>query len=128
MIDFDALLNGPLISAFGALVLYERPGEPEFLLPAIFRRAHVEVFGDDGAPHSTNSVSLDVQLTAFPAGCMPTQGDRVQVALRGEMHVDAGGAPDSRMTLQSFEVMDVRRADSGWAMLPLTARVPDDLA
>ncbi len=122
MIDFDALLVGPAIAAFGARVLYGRGAAADVAVGGIFDRLHLEVgFTDAGAPLTTVRTQVAVRLADFPAGVAPAPGDRVKVALVGSRQVDAD-APPAGAELLAFAVADVQRDGVGGALLILTGR------
>lgn len=79
MIDFDTLVLGPCLSAFGQITLYTAPGQ-SFDLPGIFDRYHAEItFDAGGVPVSTQRPMLGVRESDFPFGLLPAQGDTVLI-------------------------------------------------
>ncbi|MGX9966071.1 head-tail joining protein [Roseomonas sp. F4] len=127
-LDFGKLTMAPVMAIFGEVVLYERPGEPTFGVPAVLDRVALEIPFPDGPPQSSNRVQLGVQLSDFPPGFTPAQGDRVQVALLGDHQVPADKPLPPGARIHTFDVMDMQRDGAGGTLLPLTAFVPDDSA
>lgn len=109
-VDFDTLLNGPIMAVLGEPALYERPFEAPFEVRGVFRQKHLAVDFGQGAPTSAQEVTFRIRLSDFPARLAPQQADRVQV--RG----------------MTWTVQDVQRIGVGAALLVLSARVEPDLA
>jgi hypothetical protein len=77
--DYDKVL-GACMNVFGQSTLYTAPGSPAFALTGVFDRCHVEVsFDSEGVAVSTQFPVLGVRAAAFPAGIVPSQGDRVGI-------------------------------------------------
>lgn len=128
-LDLDRLTLGPAMRIYAVRVLYGRPGEPPFLLRAVFDRQHVEVFaGEDAAPVSTHRVQLGVRLADFPPRFEPAQGDQVAVAMIRGRAVDYATPLPPGAAVETFSVQDVQKDGAGGAVLPLSGRVKDPLA
>jgi hypothetical protein len=111
-IDWDALVIGPVVSGplgFGQPVTYTPAGGTACTISGVFDQEYneqnplggmVEQLGMPGNITGTRPV-LGVQLSAFPSGVAPAQGDALTT----------GGA--------SYLVMEVRQDGHGWAKLLL---------
>lgn len=120
-LDLGRLTLGPAMRLYGANVLYSRGADPAFPVPAVFDRKHAMAgFGDDGTPVSVLVAQLGVQLSKFPAGFVPEQGDAVQVALIGDRQLSAWPLATGA-TLNAFLVKDVQPEGEGGAVLVLEA-------
>lgn len=107
MLSFDSLIVGPCIAAFGenaqgnVLPFYTPQGGAGFAIDGVFDDGWHEVDILRESPITSSAPSLGVQLSAFPAGVMPQQGDAVTV--RGN----------------TYAVREVRPDSHGWARLML---------
>lgn len=112
-VDWDTFVIGPTIAAFGEPVTYSAPAA-SFAITGVFDEAYLELtplgrgglttesigLGNVGAISAEMPV-LGVQLSAFPVGIYPAQGDTL--ALRDAVYV----------------VKEVRPDGHGWAKLLL---------
>lgn len=99
-VDFDALLNNPMLDVFGEDAVYtpvrSAPLSPAFVIKGSFERHHSVVLDEIArsemkAPgHSTTVPVLTVRLAAFSA--LPKQNDKV--AVRGETYFVYDIQPD----------------------------------
>jgi len=103
VIDFDALVLGPSMQVFGALVTYEPAlSSPvaaggSFDVTAIFDDGFVSA-GEFDQGVITSNPRLGIQLSQFPAGFDPklAQGDRFTVRKTGRTYVVKLGMPDGQ--------------------------------
>jgi hypothetical protein len=101
MIDWDALVVGPLVQAFGEPIAYQpAAGGASFALTAVFDDAYLALMlGQDGDPEI---VTIDpvcgVQLSQFTAAgrALPTQDDRLTVSRVGKTFMVANVEPDGK--------------------------------
>lgn len=106
MVDFDALLTGPLVAALGEPATLVRPDGTLVPTTGIFEQKHLSLEFDSGPPQSEVSVTLLIQVSALADGFVPARGTVVLV--RGA----------------SFEVADPQRSEDGSMTLVLTGRTP----
>jgi len=79
MTPFDALVNGPILAAFGEAVIYRPANARAFTLQGVVdRHASRVVFDQGGTPTSVLAPQLYARLNAFPAGVAPAAGDEVE--------------------------------------------------
>ncbi len=104
-LDIDALINAAAADPrhFAVPITYVlAAGAPITGMSGIFDDAFEDVrIATDGTQLTTVSPALGVQLSSFPAGIVPAQGDQVTVAGN------------------TYYVSDVRTDGLGWAQLVL---------
>jgi hypothetical protein len=111
-VDWNTLVIGPTVTVFGDPVAYTKPGGVSFQIIGVFDQEYLdnnalgagslEQMGVPGNITSTRPV-VGVQLSQFPAGSSPAQGDSLTFVPTGA----------------SFVVMEVRADGHGWAKLLL---------
>jgi hypothetical protein len=96
MIDWDAVVIGPLMKVFGEPATYTPPGGTAFPITGIFDDAYLrEMLLEDGST-GTNTVSavLGVQLSQFSTP--PAQNGSLMVNSTGATYLVREVRPDSR--------------------------------
>jgi hypothetical protein len=80
-LNFDKLVLGPCVSAFGRRVTYRplasAPGVAAFAVSGIFEAEHEMIERRDGADHSSVAPVLAVRLSAFAVP--PRAGDEIVI-------------------------------------------------
>ncbi len=99
MLDFDALVLGPAMAAFGEPVSYAPGHAAPFTVQAVFDEAYAEVKFEGDAPIATTRPMLGVQASAFP-GLPPCAGELFTV--RGQVWHVAEVHPDGRGHLKIY--------------------------
>jgi hypothetical protein len=113
MIDFSALVLGPAMAAFGEVVTYVSRSS-RFTITGVFDEGYLAVdpYGESpssnafGGMGDVNTVMpvLGVQVSQFPGGTCPEQGDQLTIV----------------RTNMTYLVKDVRPDSHGGAKLMLT--------
>lgn len=105
MLDFDALLHGPVRRAFGeggqaALLPTYTPksGAGAYPLDGVFDRAYVEVDLGDGAP--TVSVENRFGAAAGDFRALPKKGDTLTIPRLGKTFMVRNAMPDGHGWIQ----------------------------
>ncbi len=106
MVDWDSLLHGPIMGAFGesARVQYTPAGGSTFVVDGIFDEAERPVQMLDAPDINEVSPLLGVRLSQFPAGFDARNAKGDTFVVRGVTYVVKNGKPDSH----------------GWAQLEAT--------
>ena len=111
MIDWDDLVVGPTTTIFGEPVRYSAAGGAGFDAVGVFDDAYLGQASIEtmipGDVANTKPL-LGVQLSAFPQGITPAQGDVLTVTRTG----------------QSFQVLNAEPDGKGVAMLTLNSFTP----
>lgn len=97
MIDWDALVLGPLNAVFGEPVTYMPYRGAPFAITGIFDEAYTPVTLVSDPAVTTARPVLGVRLSEFPANFNPetAQGDRLTILRTGEIFVVKAGKTDS---------------------------------
>jgi len=107
-IDWDALVGTPVTAIFGQPVTYTPFSGIRFTLAGNFTEGFAKQGSlDDGISMTTERPMLGVQLSAFPIGVPPQQGDELQT-------VNSGSG-----VLETFTVKEVQLDGQGGAILVL---------
>ena len=128
MIDFDALVIGPLQHVFGEEVVHHPVGRLAQTVTGVFDRAYLELTPLGGGPQepahfgASGNITdrkpiLGVQLSQFAKDRPPRQGDWVTLPNRKNPGLD----DDYQATLHGlrFEIMEVQEDGQGGAKLLL---------
>lgn len=96
-IDFDTLLHGPVMRAFGesARVLYTPAGGETIAVDGIFDEGARPVRLVDDPDVNEVAPLLGIQLSQFPAGFNPRNAKDDTFVVRGVTYVVTDGKPDS---------------------------------
>lgn len=96
MINWDAVVIGPLMRVFGEPVTYTPPGGAAFQITGVFDDAYLRemLFEDGSAGTNTVSAVLGVQLSQFSTP--PVQNGSLTVASNGATYLVREVRPDSR--------------------------------
>lgn len=79
-VDWDTAVIGPVTEVFGEPATYLPAAGGSYPITAVFDRAYREIgMLDDTAGVTTQMPVLGVQLSQFPTGVQPVQGDQVTI-------------------------------------------------
>ena len=95
MLDFDALVLGPVRDVFGEAVTLTRASDGAVVsLLGVFQEAYtVQAFGEDGrATHTTVAPNVGVRLSDMAA--LPARNDVITRAKTGEQYLVVDRKPD----------------------------------
>ncbi|WP_317201480.1 hypothetical protein [Janthinobacterium sp.] len=101
MINWDKVVQGPLMGVFGEAVRFMPFGGTPFNTSGVFDEAYRDVELAGGMGVTTEQPMLGVRLSTFPAS--PAQDDLLTILRTGE----------------TFKVKEVRPDGHGWAKLML---------
>lgn len=83
MVDWDAVVLGPVVGVFGEPVTYVPAAGQPITVSGVFDEAYTEVIvGGDGIPVTSVMPVLGVRIAQFPQ--LPRQGDTLTVQRTGE--------------------------------------------
>jgi hypothetical protein len=96
VIDWNALVVGPVMGVFAQPVTYVPAGGAPISITAVFDEAFQEVTLPGDASVLSTGPMLGVQLSQMPAGFDPeaSQGDQFTVLATGATYVVRQGQPD----------------------------------
>ncbi len=92
MVNWDALVLGPVVAQFGEPVTYSIGAQAPVPITGVFDEQYTEVDLADGQPVTSAMPVLGVQLSQFPAP--PQQGDTLFIQRTAETFVVKEVRPD----------------------------------